>query len=242
MNRSAQDHSYRPRRRLLVAMAVLGAVGALMLSPAASFAGSHSKTTAQQTTTTGTTTRHHSSGTAQAVSRAVASAQKALNSSSSSSSGRGSSGITGLGVLLAVILALVGWFVGRTWGRRPADQPAAAPRSRPDSGRASSDGRGDRDREILVGACVELADVVPSESLRRQLREALSAVGVEAVEPALGSPFDAASYRIVDRVSTHDPAMRNRIAGTERPGYVDRGRPIRDAEVLVYSVEGPTHA
>ncbi len=117
-------------------------------------------------------------------------------------------------------------------------QPAAAAGPPP----AGEDGSIARDRELLIGACIELADVIPSDSLRSRLRDALTGAGVEPVLPEKGAEFDAASYRVVDRVATDDPALHNRIATIERAGYVDRGRRLRPPEVLVYVLEDRSHA
>ncbi|MGO9792142.1 MAG: hypothetical protein ACLP8S_22355 [Solirubrobacteraceae bacterium] len=95
-----------------------------------------------------------------------------------------------------------------------------------------------RDREVLVAACVDLADVVSSESLRRRLRDALRQAGVRTIEVEAGCAFDPSSSRVVDRVRTEDPGLNNRVAGTERPGYIDRGQRLRMPEVTVYRLEG----
>jgi hypothetical protein len=44
---------------------------------------------------------------------------------------------------------------------------------------------------------------------------------------------------MVDSLPTSNPALDHRVARTERVGYVDRGRRIRDPEVLVYRLEEP---
>lgn len=97
--------------------------------------------------------------------------------------------------------------------------------------------RAAHDRDLLVAACVELGDLISSDSLRRRIREALHSAGVDAVQAPEGAAFDPARYRVADRVSTQDPALCNRIAGTERAGYVDRGRTLREPEVLVYTLD-----
>jgi hypothetical protein len=94
------------------------------------------------------------------------------------------------------------------------------------------------DREVLVMACVDLADAVSSEALRRRLRDALNQAGVRTIEVQEGCAFDASSSRVVDRVPTADPELSNRVAGMERPGYIDRGHQLRLPEVSVYKLEG----
>jgi tetratricopeptide (TPR) repeat protein len=72
-------------------------------------------------------------------------------------------------------------------------------------------------------------------ALRRRLRDALATAGVQPLECADGERFDAARQRAVDRVPTRDPALRDRLAGTARAGWVDRGHVLRAPDVLVYA-------
>ena len=145
-------------------------------------------------------------------------------------------GWIGVAVLLVAGVALA-LLLARRLAQPPA--PGAAPAGAPPAG---DDELIARDRELLVGVCVELADVIPSDALRSRLRDALAGAGVEPVLPEKGAEFDGVGYRIVDRVATDDPALHNRIATVERPGYVDRGRRLRPPEVLVYVLEDRSHA
>jgi hypothetical protein len=97
----------------------------------------------------------------------------------------------------------------------------------------------DRDRAALIRTCMDIGDIVPSEALRVRLRDALNAVGVQTVSADEGAPFDPTHFRMVDSLPTSNPALDHRVARTERVGYVDRGRRIRDPEVLVYRLEEP---
>jgi hypothetical protein len=119
---------------------------------------------------------------------------------------------------------------------RPAREASPARRSPPD---VSTDALLAQDRAGLVAACVDLVDQVPSEALRHRMRDALRVAGVETVSAEDGAAFDGDRYRAVDRVPTKDPELHNRIAGTERPGYIDRGRTLREPEVLVYRLQEP---
>ena len=134
---------------------------------------------------------------------------------SEDSAGRADALATALLAAAALLVAgvVLAWLVAR---RAPEAAPAG------------------EDRDVLVRACIDVADTVDSLALRRRLRDALAAAGVEAVEGEDGAPFDAARQHAVDRVPTRDPALRDRLAGTARPGYVDRGRVLRAADVLVY--------
>jgi hypothetical protein len=138
----------------------------------------------------------------------------------------------GIGLIGVVVLLIVGCGLAAL----VAEQLSVAT---PASGAAVPALSGDRD--VLIAACVELGDLVPSESLRRRVRGALEQVGVHAVEVEQGATFDAAGSRVVDRVPTSDPGLNNRVARTERVGYVDRGHPLREPEVVVYTVERGSH-
>jgi hypothetical protein len=118
------------------------------------------------------------------------------------------------GLLLLVGLVLA-WLVARAW-RATAPAP-------------------DGDREALVRACIDVAETVDSRALRRRLHDALATAGVQPLECADGERFDAARQRAVDRVPTRDPALRDRLAGTARAGWVDRGHVLRAPDVLVYA-------
>ena len=146
-----------------------------------------------------------------------------------------------LGWLAVAILAGGGIALVVTGRRRPArprrrvitvPAPADAHRS-PDPTGADAGA----DRQVLVQTCIEVADVIPVQALRLELEDALRAVGVEPVTPPDGSRFDPAVARIVDRLPTADPEQEHHIARTERVGYIDRGRRLRQPEVTVYSLD-----
>jgi hypothetical protein len=135
-----------------------------------------------------------------------------------------------IGVALAALLggALAIAVSGRrAWAGVPA-QPFESRRP------AGTDANTERDRSILVEACIEVSDAVPSASLREELLEALERAGVQAVEVPAGEPFDPKRHRAAGRVPTAAPERENLVAETERPGFVDRGRRLRPPSVLVY--------
>jgi hypothetical protein len=94
------------------------------------------------------------------------------------------------------------------------------------------------DRAVLVRACMDVSDAVPSAALREQLVDALAGVGVVPVEVATGERFDSSRHRAVGRVGTSDRACHDLVAKTERAGYVDRGKRLRYPEVLVFNADG----
>jgi hypothetical protein len=91
-----------------------------------------------------------------------------------------------------------------------------------------------RDREVLIEACVEVADAVPSVALRAQLLDALEAAGVSAVDVAANTRFDPAQHRASDSRATDRPDLDGLVVQTERLGFVDRGRRLRFPDVVVY--------
>ena len=131
-----------------------------------------------------------------------------------------------LGALLggALAIAVSG---RRAWAGAPAHQLESR---RP----ARTETNAEQDRSILVEACIEVSDTVPSASLREELLEALERAGVEAGEVPPGEPFEPKRHRAAGRVPTSAPERENLVAETERPGFVDRGRRLRPPSVLVY--------
>ena len=94
-----------------------------------------------------------------------------------------------------------------------------------------------RDRALLVKVCIAVRELVESAALREQLDDALRAVGVAAVQPAPGEPFDPAQYRAIGTVPTTDSALHDMVASAQRIGYTDRGKRLSYPEVLVYNAD-----
>jgi hypothetical protein len=94
------------------------------------------------------------------------------------------------------------------------------------------------DRAVLVQACMDVSDTVPSAALREQLVDALAEVGVVPVEVATGERFDSSKHHAVGRVGTSDRASHDLVARTERTGFVDRGKRLRYPDVLVFNANG----
>lgn len=135
-----------------------------------------------------------------------------------------------IGVALAAVL---GGSLAVAVSRRQA--PVSVPPQQFTSRRpARTDTNAERERSILVEACIEVSDAVSSASLREELLDALERAGVEAVEVRPGEPFDPKRHRAAGRVPTAAPERENLVAETERLGFVDRGRRLRPPRVLVY--------
>lgn len=132
-------------------------------------------------------------------------------------------------VLIAAGLGAMALFGRVTPGRlyQPSTQDSAAD--------PALDGELVRQRDSLVQACIGLGDSVDNPAVRERLTRALAEIGVLAMVPD-GELFDPAWHRAVDRVAAADPTLHNRVAGTQRLGYVDHGRLVRPADVTVYQV------
>lgn len=92
-------------------------------------------------------------------------------------------------------------------------------------------------RDRLIQALIDVRDQVGSDAVRSGIAAALAEVGVAEVTVPAGLAFDPVRHKGVDRLSTADPALDRTVAGTERPGYLDRGAAVRLPEVVVYRLE-----
>jgi len=102
------------------------------------------------------------------------------------------------------------------------------------AGGGTRDADSERDRAILIKACIEVADLLDSDALREQLLDALAEIGVRPVVVAPGEPFDSSRHRAVGRLPTPDAESHNLVVGTERAGFFDHGRRLRWPDVVVF--------
>ena len=96
------------------------------------------------------------------------------------------------------------------------------------------------ERAALVQACIRARDMVSSEVVRRILGDALADAGVGEVDPT-GERFDPDIHCSVGLVHTTDPHLDSMVESSERVGYLDRGRQLRLADVVVYSYGEQTY-
>lgn len=96
----------------------------------------------------------------------------------------------------------------------------------------------DRERSQLVERVIDACDYIRSDAVRQSLVRALGEIGVEEVVADEGERFDPHRHKAWERVATTDPALDETVAGTERPGFSDRGRVVRFPEVRVYRLDG----
>ena len=94
---------------------------------------------------------------------------------------------------------------------------------------------GQAQRDALVTACIRARDMT-SGSVRRILGEALAQAGVIEVDPT-GQPFDPDRHKSVGLLHTPSSQLDDTVASSERVGYDDHGRHIRQPEVIVFTSE-----
>lgn len=135
--------------------------------------------------------------------------------------------------LLAVACGsvLVGAVVTVVCGRSLTPAPAAGPL--PDPAADAALAQTAADRAALVDACVWMRDRATSPALASHLDQTFQKVGVAAVD-ATGQRFDPAVHEAGATVAAPGPAEDGIIAGTQTPGYTDRGRLLRHPIVTVY--------
>lgn len=100
--------------------------------------------------------------------------------------------------------------------------------------RSTTDPKGQR--SALVKALVDLDEYL-NGAVRKSSRDLLADVGVAVVTPRKGSRFDPERHKAVDFELVDDPTRHRTIASVERSGFDDRGRMLRDPEVIVYRHE-----
>ncbi|MFF2113792.1 hypothetical protein [Rhodococcus koreensis] len=149
-------------------------------------------------------------------------------------------GLLGL-VLLAVGAAIGAAAAGR---RKPAatavdPEPVTVPDPpRSDDGDRAALGTVTTQRAALVGGCIEVRKLLRDQVLTGVLDEALGRGGVEIIDPA-GMRADSARDRIAGTDPAPAPDQDGVIARTLAPGFVDAGRVLRAADVVVYKWDRP---
>ena len=101
-----------------------------------------------------------------------------------------------------------------------------------------SDDEMEKERAALVELCVDMHDRVPSEGLRDKVRLGLQRAGIEIVS-AEGQSFDPAAHEALGAVEAPDRRLAGTVASTQRSGYRDHGRLVREPAVLVYESSDP---
>jgi hypothetical protein len=110
----------------------------------------------------------------------------------------------------------------------PAARPAAG-----GSPRSLSAAELSEHRAALIDLVIYAYDRTASAGIRARLADGLAAIGVTVVRPD-GEPFDPSRQEAGGVQPTQDAALHDRIAETERVGFADGERLIREPVVVVY--------
>lgn len=160
-------------------------------------------------------------------------------------SGFGGAAVLGFLLLGVLIGAAAAWLTQRFVVRRHAphggDTPTIPPK--PDTAPPHDGLTPERDRDVLVHACIDVADRLYDKNppVFRLLQRGLADVGVASVFPD-GEVVDFELHAVVERVTTSDPALDETVAATLFPGYTERdGRTIRRPQVRIYRWEAEHH-
>lgn len=106
--------------------------------------------------------------------------------------------------------------------------PATSPGPDPAALRALAE-----QRDALVGGCVKVRGLLDDQLLTDVLDDALRRGGVTVFD-ATGAAMDRSRHRIDHTVPAPDPSAEGIVARTLAPGYLDNGRVLRPADVVVY--------
>jgi hypothetical protein len=118
----------------------------------------------------------------------------------------------------------------------PPPLPPASVRAAPapDPGIGEHAAQLELERSALLQSIIEARDVVPSAALRERLDQTVAEAGVVVIAPSPGDRFDVEQHRAVQARPALTPEQQGTVAETVRPGFHDRRRLIRPAEVEVF--------
>ncbi len=147
-----------------------------------------------------------------------------------------------LGVLAVLVLA-VGVWLGRATKRRPrpaappppppqVPAPAPPPRAPIAADRAVLD-RLASQRAALISGCVRTRSMLDDQLLAEILDDTLREAGVQIVDPT-GMRANPSEHRTAGTDPASTPDQDGVISRILRPGFLDAGRVVRAAEVVVY--------
>jgi len=144
----------------------------------------------------------------------------------------------------AVLVFAAGIAVARAFAGRPSapggppPQPAQPPPPSPMAPAPGPDPAALRalaeQRDALIAGSVKVRGLLDDQLLTDELDNALRRGGVTVFDPT-GAPMDRSRFRVSRTVPAPDPSADGVVAQTLAPGYLDNGRLLRPAEVVVYS-------
>ncbi|MGK8558147.1 nucleotide exchange factor GrpE [Nocardia gipuzkoensis] len=88
-------------------------------------------------------------------------------------------------------------------------------------------------RAALIAGCLRLRGLLDDQVCIGVVEDTLAASGVEQFDPT-GHRLDPSRHRIIATVAAPDAADDGVIARINAPGYVDAGRVLQPADVVVY--------
>ncbi|MFZ0718113.1 nucleotide exchange factor GrpE [Mycobacterium sp.] len=140
----------------------------------------------------------------------------------------------GLLALLAAVVFVAGAALGMTI-RRPRTHVVAEPSA---SGGARPTDQAQlrvlaAQRGALVNGCVKVRGLLDDQLLTGELDSALRDGGVTVFDD-VGQLMDPVRHRVNGTVGAPDASAEGVVAQTVAPGYLDHGRVLRPADVLVY--------
>jgi hypothetical protein len=144
----------------------------------------------------------------------------------------------GLTLLLLGVCAVVVFTAGAAVGIRArtsapvVDLPQSPPPATPASSGPSVETLAAQ-RGALVTGCLKVHGLLDDQVLAGVLDDALRRGGITAFDPT-GQPLDPVRHRVDHTVAAPEPGADGVIAETLAAGYVDDGRVLRPAEVVVY--------
>lgn len=133
-----------------------------------------------------------------------------------------------IGILVLLVL-VVGVWIGRLTRRLPRPAPPPVP---PTGDRTMLDKLAEQ-RGALISGCVRARGLLDDQLLIEVLDDALRHGGVHIVDPT-GSRANPSEHRTAGTDPASAPNQDGVISRTLRPGFIDAGRVLRAADVVVY--------
>jgi GrpE len=134
-----------------------------------------------------------------------------------------------LGLLVLGLGVVLGARLGRARTRHP--EPNPPPRPYPDV-RPELDAVTTQ-RAALVAGCLKVRGLLEDQVLTGVLDDALHRGGIQIIDP-IGTRVDSSRHRIAGTDPAPTPAQDGVISRTLIPGFLDAGRVVRAADVVVY--------
>lgn len=122
---------------------------------------------------------------------------------------------------------------------KPGAAPARPePATSPPPPAPTEDGGLAADRAALVNLLIRLDSRLDNRAMQEQVSVGLAKAGVEVIEVAAGTPFDAIKHQAGGAAYTDDEAKHMTVSATEQRGYRDRGKVLSLPIVTIYTYPG----